>query len=164
MMSPNNGVLNGIFSWFGVSAQPFLTSANQALICIVFIASWKGVSYWMMFLLAGLQGIPPELYEAAKIDGAGTLQQTIRITIPLLNRALIFVIVSDTVANCLMFTPMFVLTNGGPKMSTNVFMLEAYKAAFSFVDPGRANMMIAMLLLVIGTIVVLEMKFLRVEY
>jgi ABC-type sugar transport system permease subunit len=74
MLDPNRGVVNALLLGVGLPAQPFLTSADQALWSIIGIASWKGVSFWMVFLLAGLQGIPRELHEAAKLDGAAAVR------------------------------------------------------------------------------------------
>ncbi|MGD0725703.1 MAG: sugar ABC transporter permease [Spirochaetia bacterium] len=164
MLSPNNGVVNGVLGLVWISPQPFLTSVRQALPSIVVIASWKGIAYWAIFLLAGLQGINSEIYEAARIDGANWWNTTWRITVPLLRRVLIFVTVSDTIANSLLFVPQFVLTGGGPRLSTNVLMYEAYKSAFSYMDTARANTMITVLLLVIAFFVFMEMKFLKVDY
>jgi ABC-type sugar transport system permease subunit len=164
MLNPSSGIFNSMLIKLGMQPQTFLTSSNQALMCIVVICSWKGIAYWMMFLLAGLQSISNDIYEAGKIDGANWWNMTTKITIPLLNRPLIFVIVSDTISNMLLFTPMYILTNGGPKESTNVLMFEAYKAAFVYSDNGRSCAIITILLLMILVIVGSEMKFLKRDY
>ena len=164
LLNPNNGVVNGILGSMGLSAQPFLVSEKQALWSIILIASWKGIAYWMMFLLAGLQGIPESLYEAARVDGSNVFQTTFRIVLPMLKRSIAFVVVADTVANLLMFSPMYLLTSGGPNMSTNVLMYEAYKSNFAYVDMGRSYSMVIVLFILIFSIVGFQLKFLKADY
>jgi multiple sugar transport system permease protein len=141
--------------------QPFLTSTDQALWSIIMLASWVGVPYWALFLLAGLQGIPPELYEAAEIDGANWWRRFADVTFPLLRRVLVFVLVADTVANFLLFVPVLLLTQGGPQLSTNTLMYEAYLRGFVYGDFGASSAMIALLLLVTLAVVAVEFWLLR---
>lgn len=161
MLNPTTGVINSLLAKFGIGAQPFFTGANQALTCIMMLASWKGCGYWMMFLLAGLQGINSEIYESALIDGANWWQKTTRITLPLLKNSLMFVIISDTTSNLLLFAPMYMITNGGPAGSTNVLMYEVYKSAFVYSDKARAATLQTILLLIVAIIVVVQFVFLN---
>src|SRR6201981_2874334 len=138
MLDPNSGLANSLINLIGIPSQPFLISQDQALWCIVAIATWKGASFWMIFLWAGLQDIPREIQEAAKIDGANQVQRFLRITLPLIKRPLQFVLVTDTAVNFPRFVPMFLLTRGGPSYSTNVLMYEAYKTGFTYGQMGRA--------------------------
>lgn len=153
MLDPNGGFVNAVLAVLGLPQQPFYTSAAQALWSIILIANWKGVSYWMVFMLAGLQGIPAELQEAAAIDGAGRLQRFARVTLPLLRGPLLFVLVADTVINFVMFVPMYLLTRGGPSGATNVLMYQAYKVGFAFGDMGQALAIVTVLLtLLLGVV------------
>lgn len=161
MLHPEQGVVNSLLVALGLPSQPFLTSSGQALWVIVLIATWKGVGYWTVFLLAGLQGISQSLYEAAEVDGAGPLKRYTAITLPLMRRTLAFVLVADTVANFLLFAPMYILTGGGPQRSTDVLMLEAYNSAFRFSDPGRASAIVVVLLLITSAIVAVQLRLLR---
>ena len=155
MLDPNSGLVNSLINLVGVPTQPFLISKDQALWCIIAVATWKGASFWMIFLWAGLQDIPQQLHEAARIDGAGRFSRFLRITFPLLRRPLLFVLITDTAVNFLLFVPMFLLTRGGPSYSTNVLMYEAYKSGFVYGDMGRAlALVMVLLLLVIGTVAV----------
>lgn len=156
MLNPNNGLVNGILAAIGIPVQPFLTSNNQALWCVATIATWKGVGFWMMFLLAGLQNINAELYEAARVDGANWLRTTASITLPLLKPSMLYVTVADTTANLLMFAPMYMITKGGPMSSTNVIMYEAYKSTFLYVDRERGMAMVTVLLALIAVVVILQ--------
>ena len=99
MLNPNQGLINGMLDVIGVSPQPFLTSEAQAIWAIVLIATWKGVAFWMLFLLAGLEDIPKSLYEAIRVDGANWFGRLRYVTMPLLRRTLLFVLVADTAAN-----------------------------------------------------------------
>ena len=83
MLDPYQGLVNGFLGLFGVPPQPFLVSEDQALWSIIAIATWKGVAFWMLFLLAGMEEIPTQYYEAAKIDGANHYDIFIKIILPL---------------------------------------------------------------------------------
>ena len=156
MLNPSTGVINSILNASGIGAQPFFTGKGQALYSIMALASWKGCGYWMMFLLAGLQGISSEIYESALIDGANWWQKTTRITLPLLKNSLTFVIISDTTANLLLFAPMYMITKGGPQSSTNVLMYEAYKSAFIYTDQARASTLLTVLLFIVALIITVQ--------
>ena len=161
MLDPNSGLVNSLLNLIHLPSQPFLISQDQALWCIVAIANWKGVSFWMIFLWAGLQDVSREIQEAAILDGANGVQRFFRIVLPLIRRVVLFVLVTDTAVNFLLFVPMFLLTRGGPSYSTNVLMYEAYKSGFIYGQMGRALALVTVLLiLVIGT-VVLQFRFLR---
>ncbi|WP_320129613.1 sugar ABC transporter permease [uncultured Sphaerochaeta sp.] len=161
MFNVNNGILNSILNTVGISNQGFFIDKAQALWCIVVIANWKGVGYWMMFLLAGLKGIDATIYESAIIDGAGWLKRVTAITLPLIKNTLLFVFVADTTSNMLLFAPMQIITRGGPQGSTDVLMYEAYKSAFQFVDRSRSSAIVTVLLLMIGAVCVFQFKLLN---
>lgn len=160
MLKPDNGIFNSILSSFGIPSQGFLTDSKQALWCIVVIATWIGVGYWMMFILAGLKNIDESVYEAAKVDGANWFTTTAKITLPLIKNSLLFVIVADTTTNLLLFAPMQLITKGGPMGSTNVLMYEAYKSAYQFADRPRSSAIITILLLIIIAVCVVQFKLL----
>jgi len=153
ILDPNQGIANGLLKLVGITPQPFFTSADQALWSVIIIATWKGLAFWMIFLVAGLQNIPSTCYEAARIDGANLWQEIVHISIPLLRRIILFVLVVDTSINFVLFAPMYIITRGGPTFSTNVLMYEAYRSGFTYQDWGRA-MAIAIILLVIVLVIV----------
>ncbi|MBW0000867.1 MAG: sugar ABC transporter permease [Verrucomicrobia bacterium] len=161
MLDPASGLINSLLGWIGINKQPFLIDERQALWSVLVIATWKGVSFWMIFLWAGLQAIPSELYEAARLDGAATARRFFHITLPLLKRTLLFVLVTDTSVNFLLFVPMFLLTRGGPSYSTNVLMYEAYRSGFVYGEMGRALAIVMVLILLVSITVVLQFYFLR---
>jgi multiple sugar transport system permease protein len=164
VLSPNSGLLNSVLAFAGMPQQRFLTSPSQALGSIVLIASWKGVSYWMIFLLAGIKGIPETLYEAARIDGANAWQILTRVTIPLLRRVILFVVVADTISNYLLFIPAYLLTRGGPEHATNFLMYEAFKSGFIYLDMNRAVTIVSVLLVFLLLVIALEFRFLKAQH
>ena len=158
---PGDGIVNSLLGVVGVPDQPFLTSPTQALYVIMVIASWIGVGYWMMFLIAGIKNVPAEMTEAAAIDGAGWWRRLVTIVTPMVRRQLSFVLVAATVANFLLFVPVQVLTRGGPAGSTNLVMYEAYTQAFVFGDPGPAFAQITVLVALVAVIVAVQFRLMR---
>lgn len=161
MMNVNNGVFNSLLSVVGIPSQGFFTDVHQALWCIVIMATWKGCGYWMMYLLAGLKGVDVSLYESAKLDGAGYFTTLRKITLPLISRAMLFVIVANTTANMLLFAPSKLITEGGPQNSTNVLMYEVYKSAFRNGNMSRAGAVTTILLLIVIITVILQFKMMN---
>jgi ABC-type sugar transport system permease subunit len=160
-LDTNYGLVNGLLEAVGLPAQPFLRSVDQALPTMIGIVSWIGVPFWMLFLLAGLQGIPNEVLEAARIDGANRLQAFWQVTVPLLRRTIAFVLVSDTVINFTLFAPPYLLTRGGPQESTNLMMYEAWQRGFVYGDLGASSAMVLVLLLITVVVVAVEFAALR---
>lgn len=164
ILDPYYGLANSFLSLFRIPPQPFLTSTHQALSCIILLCLWRSAGYWMMFFLAGLQGIPEQIYEAADLDGVSSLQRLFRITLPLLIRTMSFVLVSNTAFNFLTFAPVYILTQGGPIGATNLLMYESYKSAFMNLDMGRANAISSILFLFILGISAIELRLTRTSF
>lgn len=157
LRSPD-GLINGVLSTLGFEPKPFLIAEPWALWSIIIVASWVGLGYWMVFLLAGLQDIPAELKEAASVDGAGWWATFRHVIIPLLRRPLLFVLVADSVANFLLFVQVQLLTGGGPSGSTNVLMHEIYRQAFVLGDQTTAAAEVLVLLALMVAIVGIQVK------
>jgi multiple sugar transport system permease protein len=157
------GPINSIISALGGHAQPFFTSPNQALASIIIVASWIGIGYWMLFLIAGLQAIPEELYEAARLDRAGPIRTFFSITLPLMKRPLLFVLVADTVANFVLFVPVQLLTNGGPQSSTTLLMFDAYRTTYGFGSRNAGAAQVTILAVIMLIFVFLQFRLLREE-
>lgn len=160
---PDDGLANAMLLSLGVPAQPFLTSPDQALIAIVILASWAGIGYWMVFLIAGLKEIPVSYREAAALDGAGYWRTLYFIILPMMRRTLAFVLVADTIANFLLFTPVQILTRGGPQNSTNLIMFEIYRNAYTFNDYGLAYSLMVILMLIMLVITIFQFRLLRTD-
>lgn len=158
------GPVNALLALVHVAKQPFLLSSSQALACIILIATWVGVGYWMVFLISGLQQIPQELYESAMVDGASWWHSFVHVTLPLMRRPLLFVLVADTVSNFVLFVPIQLLTNGGPRNSTNLLMFDAYKTGFAYGDRYTSSAEILILLVVMLCFVLLQFRLLREDH
>ncbi|MGB9821777.1 MAG: carbohydrate ABC transporter permease [Pseudothermotoga sp.] len=148
---PNVGILNFVLNLFGVGSVNFLGNMSTALHSIVMMRVWRGVGWNMIVYLAGLQSIPKEVYEAASIDGANSLEKFVRVTLPLLRPVHMYVLLVGLVSTLQTFTEVYVMTQGGPINSTTVVGLLIYKTAFDYMDMGYASAMS----FVVGTIIML---------
>lgn len=135
-----NGVINTALMNLGVISMPlgFLNSKQTAMLCLMFITVWQGLGYYMMMYLAGLQGIPEELSEAARIDGAGTWQTILKIKIPLLKPYVWLCTLNSVISAIGVFDVVFVLTKGGPNDATMVINYFSYTKAFNDFEFGYA--------------------------
>ena len=161
-LSPE-GPVNAVITSLGGRPQPFFTSPDQALAGIVVVASWIGIGYWMIFLVSGLQTIPEELYDAAKVDRAGPVRTFFSITLPLLRRPLLFVLVADTVANFVLFVPVQLLTSGGPQSSTTLLMFDAYRTTYGYGSRNLGAAEVVILTVIMLFFVLLQFRLLREE-
>ena len=158
ILSYNNGVANTILNAMNIGTQGFFNDKSQAMACIILLCTWKGCGYWMMFFLAGLKGIDESLYEAAKMDGAGFFASLFHVTLPMLRRTTLFVMVADTSTNLLLFAPMKLITDGGPRGTTDVLMYEAYRQAFKYGNYNKGSAITGILIVFILVIVMLQFR------
>lgn len=157
LLDPNQGLINGLLSTIGIPRQPFLGDVGQAFYSVIGVMVWKDVGLVMIFFLAGLQAIPKEYYEAAKVDGASRWAQFSHITLPLLRGTLLFVLVIEIAFAFRIFESIYVMTQGGPERSTTMAVFYIYEQAFPFNSIGYASAMsLALLAIVIGTTIVLR--------
>ena len=161
LLSPEQGLMNSILNLFGIPNQSFLNDSKQALGWVMVLATWKGLGYWALFFITGLEEVPPSLYEAASLDGAGYWQSLRYVTMPQMKRTFKFVIVSDTISNFILFVPAYVLTGGGPEGATDLLMYRIYRTAYKYSDVNQASAMIVILLVLLAVIVGLESYLLR---
>lgn len=160
-MLSNNGVVNYVLMSLGVidNKVGWLSSSSTALYVLMFITMWKGLGYYMMLYLAGLQSIPSDLYEAAKIDGANKLQVIWRITIPLLKPYVFFCSLISLMGAIRVFDEMFVLTEGGPGTSTLTSSLYIYQQGIEQFKFGYASTLGLFVSIVIGVLSIFVFKF-----
>ena len=159
------GLANSILTDLGLGSlkQDWLGNPNLALGALMVVDIWKYFGFHMMIYLAGLQGIPSELYEAARIDGAGSRQLFLRITLPLLLPVTAINLVLATLSAFNVFDIVYVMTGGGPFMATNVAMVEIYQQAFQFGHFGYAASMSIVLFAVVSMISLIVLRVLRRE-
>lgn len=154
LYNPQFGLFNVILKVFGLSPQPWLMSSHQALLSVIIFSIWKSLGYNMIIYIAGLQAIPDVYYEAARIDGAGSLQQFFKITLPLLAPTTTFILIYNSILSFQVFDQVFVLTGGGPAYATTVVVLELYQQAFLKYRFGYASAMAMVLFVFILSITI----------
>jgi len=158
MYHPSIGLFNSFLQTFSLESQPFLKSAGQALPAITIMTIWRDVGFTMLFFLAGLLGIPSEYYEASVVDGANKWQQFFYITVPLLKRTTIFVILTETISAFKVFTPILIMTKGGPSNATRVIALFIYENAFNFNKMGYASALSVILFFLLLIISLVQLR------
>jgi multiple sugar transport system permease protein len=152
MLTPGIGVVNAILKGLGLSngQTNFLTSPGLALMVAVLLITWKTVGIAMILFMAGMQAVPGELYEAAKVDGASWWRRELRVTLPLIRRTTALVLVLTVAGSILAFDQFFILTQGGPDNATLTAVMWVYTTAFVQYRFGyAATLSIALLVLLI---------------
>jgi multiple sugar transport system permease protein len=159
--SPQNGLLNYFIGILGLPPQNWLNDPNLALISLVIVTIWGSIGSNMIIFLAGLQDIPDDVLEAARVDGANSLQSFLFITVPLMRPVILFVVVTFTIGIFRNFGLIFMLTQGGPFNRTNTMVWEVYQNVFGYLRLGRgAAISIVMLVIVLG-LTMLSFRVLR---
>jgi alpha-1,4-digalacturonate transport system permease protein len=130
ILQERGGLLNSVLQMIGLKPILFLLDAGWMMFWVIFVSIWAQVGFYALILLAGLQGIPPSLYEAAKIDGAHERQSFFNITLPLLRPTLLVVLVLSLIRGAQSFDHIFVLTGGGPGTATVLLVQYIYRTAF----------------------------------
>ncbi|MCK4577324.1 MAG: sugar ABC transporter permease [Candidatus Marinimicrobia bacterium] len=164
LYASENGVFNEVLLALGMGRVEWLTSPLIAMPAIAIMATWKNVGLYVILLLAGLQSIPKQVYEAATIDGANRIQQFFKITIPMLNPVLLTVIILSTINGFSLFIEPYVMTGGGPLNSTLSMNLFIYKQAFCFYKMGYAATLGFVLAVVVFAVVAVQRKFFEKEF
>jgi multiple sugar transport system permease protein len=157
----------GIFNFYllktGLIDAPlsFLSDRNLAMPSVIVMSVWGGIGFTMVVYLAGLQAIPEELYEAAKVDGAGPWSRLRHITIPMLRPTTLFLAVVGIIFAFQQFTQIFVMTHGGPVDKTTTMLFYVYQAAFEYYDMGYASTLAFALFLMLVVFTILQIRFYR---
>src|SRR4029453_4006066 len=149
MLNPNFGAINGTLKGFGFSTDNLTWTASPrlALLSVVLVDVWQWTPFVFLVLLAGLQAIPQEPYEAARVDGSSAWQTFRYVTLPLLKPAILIALLLRTMDLLRVFDQIFILTEGGPGFATETISLYIYRTAFRFFDFGYAAAMSFVLLL-----------------
>ncbi len=150
--NPTFGLLNSLLTALGLERLivGWLSDANVALFSVIAVDIWKWIGYHMVLYIAGLQGVPKDLYEAAEIDGAGRLAKLRYVTIPMVNATIVInVLMSITGAFVSNYDIVYIMTNGGPYHSTEVSLTYIMKTAFTDSNFGKANAMSVVLFLMV---------------
>ena len=162
------GLLNYYLIQIGVIDEPLLWLAdpNLAMPAVIITSVWKSVGFSMVVYLAGLQSIPEDYYDAAKIDGAVDWQRLKDITIPLLSSTTLFLAVVSVLGAFQVFTEIFIMTNGGPLGRTTTIVYHIYQTAFKFFDMGYASAMAFGMFAMMFAFTLVQLRVMRgeVEY
>ncbi len=163
---PQVGALNAVLGILGLPQPSWLADPATALWAILITAVWQDLGYNILILLAGLQTIPDDFYDAAKVDGAGPWPRFFDITLPLLSRTLLFVSVLTMISYLQQFTYVQVMpiTPGSPIHSTETLVLYIYTKAFSNMQLGYASAISVMLMAIILVITLLQFRLLRTRW
>jgi multiple sugar transport system permease protein len=153
------GLLNYFLGLIGIPPQNWLGNIKLAMPSLILMCVWKGLGQNMMIWLAALQGIPEELYEAARIDGASKGQQFKNITLPLLSPTTFFMLILGIIGSFQVFESSYVMTNGGPANATLTIVLYLYSNAFEWLKMGYASAMSYILALIIFVITLIQFNY-----
>ena len=161
LLDPNAGVLNWLLSLVGLPGVNWLGDPQWAMPALVIITIWKGLGFTMVIWLAGMQAIPGELYDAARVDGANAVQTFRYITVPLLAPTTVFLLITGIIGSFQVFTPVYVMTKGGPLGSTDVVVYRIFERAFDELRMGYASALAWVLFAVIFTLTVIQFWWVR---
>ncbi|MBM7839489.1 lactose/L-arabinose transport system permease protein [Alkalihalobacillus xiaoxiensis] len=154
----DNGLINELITNLGMSAIPWLTDGTWAKISIVLAMTWRWTGYNMIIYLAALQNIPHEMYEAAKMDGAGKIRQFFSITIPSLKPVILFTGILSTIGTLQLFDEPFNLTSGGPANSTMTLGLYIYENGFEYFDFNYASAVAYVVVMLVAVLSIIQFK------
>jgi multiple sugar transport system permease protein len=161
LMNPVWGTLNAALTAVGLPPSRWLNDPATAMDSAVLMIVWKFAGYYMILFMTALLGVPQEYYDAAHIDGASPIQTFWYVTVPMILPAFIFISVINVIGNLQVFTPIFVLTQGGPNRATEVVVLLMYNTAFNNFQYSVANAMAIVLFVLILILTVVQMKVLK---
>ncbi|MBV6713889.1 carbohydrate ABC transporter permease [Paenibacillus chitinolyticus] len=156
---PSRGIANTVLGFFQIQGKQWLYDANWAMVALIIMGIWKFVGYNMVIYLAGLQGVPRDLYEAASVDGANSLQRFFYITVPMLKPITFFLLITGLINNFNVFEQIKILTNGGPMNSTTTIVHQIYNRAFGEFQLGYSSAMATVLLGIIAVITIVNFKY-----
>ncbi len=166
LYQPQAGLLNIILQSLGLPRLGWLSDPRLAMPSVILMAVWQGAGWSMVIYLAGLQGIPESLYEAARIDGATAPQQFLYVTLPLLAPVTLFVVIISCITALQVFAQVYVMTQGGPLNATTTVTYQIWNNAFRFYRLGYASAMSFLLFLVILAISIVNTRIFggNIEY
>jgi multiple sugar transport system permease protein len=160
VFNTNNGLLNIMLGWIGIGPVPWLNDPKWAMLSLCTVSVWRSVPFATVILLAAMQGVSDNLYEAAKLDGAGEIRQFVSITVPLIRGAVSFVMVISIIHAFQAFDLVYVLTggNGGPETATYVLGIMLFQHAFSFLEFGYASALAWVMFAILLVLTVLQLR------
>ncbi|HEX5779518.1 MAG TPA: sugar ABC transporter permease [Xanthobacteraceae bacterium] len=164
--TPGLGVIDRITALFGIGSTNWLGSYDTALGAVIVVTIWKEAGFYMIFYLAALQTIPPDLREAARVEGASRWQYTWRVALPMLMPTTLFVLVNALINSVKLIDHLFILTKGGPDNASKLVLYWIWEMAFSYFDNPSAAAMTTLVLIVLALVAGLQFRVLerRIHY
>jgi multiple sugar transport system permease protein len=163
ILNPHVGALNYYLGRLGLPAQQWLAEPTWTMVVVVAVTVWWSIAFNTVVVLAGLQDIPEELFEAAKIDGAGAWNRLLHVTLPGLRGPVMFVTVMQIIGSFQAFGNIYMLTGGGPVDATRVLMIHLYETGFVYFRMGPAAAMAVMLFVIVMALTVVQLRLFRSE-
>ena len=158
LLNPSNGVVNATLGFFGIEGPGWWTDPLWAMPSIIIASAWKDLGFVMVILLAGLQAINTDMYDAAKVDGAGWWRRLTSVTLPLLSPSTFFVLVISLINGFQVFDQVYAMTGGGPAGSSQVVVQQIYDLTFRYGRAGEASALSWMLFIVILAITLIQVR------
>lgn len=158
----NTGVINNFIALFGLSPKDWLTDPSVTLLSVLIVATWRWMGLNVVYFTTGLTGIPPQLYEAASIDGATKMQSFFYITLPLLKPIILFVMTLNIIGGYQLFAEVYTLFGSGtttPAQSATTMALYLYRQGFSYMDMGYASTIGVAMAVIILAFTLIQFKF-----
>lgn len=152
------GIINYVVRRLGGDGIPWLTNGNLAMMCVIVVSVWASSGYYMIMFISGLQAIPSDLYEAARIDGSSAWNTFWRITLPLLKSTVLVVLVLATIASFKAYELIVTMTKGGPGYATKFIVQQVYQVAFQEDRMGYASAMSIILMIIIGIFTLVQFR------
>jgi lactose/L-arabinose transport system permease protein len=158
ILNKDYGLLNYLLSKIGIQPIGWLSDGFWPLVTLIIVMTWRWTGYNMVILLAGLQNISEDLYEAASIDGASRVKQFFYITLPLLKPVLLVTLIMSTIGSFQLFDEPYTLTSGGPNNRTLTLTLYLYQHGFSYFDFGYASALTYAVVAIVAVLSLVQFK------
>jgi multiple sugar transport system permease protein len=159
----DSGMINRMLTVLHIPKQGWLVNPDIAIYSIAIMATWKNVGLYVILFLVGLQTVPPQYYEAAKLEGANRRQQFWHITLPMINPTIFLVVILSTIGGFSLFIEPYIMTGGGPLNQTLSAVLYIYKQAFQYYNMGYSATLGFFYAIMIMTVVILQKKLIEKE-
>lgn len=160
IFSPTYGLANGVLGWFGIEPQGWLWDSQLVKPALVIMAVWN-VGVAMIIFLAGLQGVPEALYEAAMIDGAGAWKRFRHVTLPMISPTILFNLIMGIIGSFQVFTQVYIMTGGGPGNASLMLVLHIYNNAFAAFKMGYASVLAWVLFCIVMILTAIQFRLSR---
>lgn len=163
LYDPTRGAFSAFLRALGLGEVRMLDDPGLAMPAMIILSVWKGTPVYMLIFLAGLRAIPTDYYEAAKVDGASAWQRFVYITLPMLRPVMLYVIVISVIEAFKVFTPMYLITNGGPGSDTRVLPMFIFQNGFQFLKMGYASAASVIFLFILLALSLIQFRLLRLQ-